>query len=89
MTEAKHESNLELTKDIPHHAFTGELCGVYLGDLEEKRPCYNEFALYIECIMVSSCAQALILVRLWFDISIAGTEKFHTIITGTPFINMG
>ena len=47
MTTAKHKSDIELTKDTPHLALTGELRGVSCKDWEEKLRLYNGTALHM------------------------------------------
>ena len=51
MTEAKHESEVILTKDTPYLALTGELWVVFSKDLDENQPCYNGITLYVTALM--------------------------------------
>ena len=46
MAAAESKSDIELTKDTPYPALTGELCGVCCEDLRENWPCYNSTTLY-------------------------------------------
>ena len=45
MKTAEHKSDIELTKDIPYLALTGELWGVCCEDLRENLLLYNGTAL--------------------------------------------
>ena len=47
MTAAQHKADIELTKDTPYLALTGELLGVCCEDFGENWPCYNGTALYL------------------------------------------
>ena len=49
MTVAEHKSDLQLTKDTPYLALTGELWGVYCDNLEENWPLYNGTVLTYPC----------------------------------------
>ena len=48
MTEAEYASVFISTKDTPYVAVTGELFGVFCGDLGENWPRYNGTALYFD-----------------------------------------
>ena len=45
MTEVERKSDFKLTPDTPYLAPTGELYGVFWGDLGEKWPRYNDITL--------------------------------------------
>ena len=46
MTDTEYVSKFELTKKHPYLTLTGELWGVFCGDLGENWPCYNGTDLY-------------------------------------------
>ena len=47
MSKTEDKSVLELTKDAPYLALTGELWDVYCEEFGEKWPRYNGTALYV------------------------------------------
>ena len=50
MTEAKHNTDFELTLDTPYLTLTGEIWGIYRDYVEENWPRDNGTALYINSV---------------------------------------
>ena len=47
ITAAKQQTDIELTKETPYLALTGEIWGVYYDTFRENWPRYNGIVLYI------------------------------------------